>query len=297
MKKAMFIINPSSGKELAHTFKEKTIDTLTKMGYDITVKETKGEGDASNFARQACDEVYDFVTVMGGDGTINEAVNGLAEQNHRPLFAFIPLGTVNDFARALEISLNPHEAIESMLTAEPHLVDIAKADQHFFMNILAVGKVADSVSHVSVDQKTKLGAFAYFIEGAKALTSKEETEVRITYDHGTWEGKADLVLVALTNSVGGFERLAPKAEKDDGLLHVFIVKRAGVSTFLRMATAVWRGKLEEDPDVVVIKTEKTHIETTPSLHCNIDGDDNCQTPITVEVLKKHIEVLIPRKII
>ncbi len=297
MKKAMFILNPSSGKELAHTFKEKTIETLTKMGYDIIVKETQGEGDASTYARQACVEKFDFVTVMGGDGTINEAVNGLAEQDHRPLFSFIPLGTVNDFARALEISLDPHEAIEALLTSEPHFVDIAKAENHFFMNILAVGKVADSVSNVSVDQKTKLGAFAYFVEGAKALTSHEQTEVYLTHDHGTWEGKADLILVALTNSVGGFERLAPKAEKDDGLLHVFIVKRAGVSTFLRLAAAVWRGKLEEDPDVVVIKTEKTHIKTIPELRCNIDGDENCQTPITVQVLKKHLQVLIPRKII
>jgi YegS/Rv2252/BmrU family lipid kinase len=289
----MFILNPSSGKELASTFKEKTIETLESMGYEVDVKETQGEGDATKFARLACEENYDLVTAMGGDGTINEAVNGLAEQSHRPLFSFIPLGTVNDFARALGISLDPEEAIESLKTAEPHFVDIAKASDKYFMNILAIGQVAESVSLVSVEQKTKLGPLAYIIEGVKALTSKDETKVIVKHDHGTWEGDAVLVLVALTNSVGGFEKLAPKAEMDDGLLHVFVVKSAGIPAFIRMGTAVLLGKLEEDPDVVMIKTEKAHIKTDPELSCNLDGDEGCHTPIDVEVLKKHINVLIP----
>ena len=289
----MFILNPSSGKELAATFKEETIKTLVSMGYEVDVKETQGEGDASKFARLACEETYDLVTAMGGDGTINEAINGIAEQSHRPLFSFIPLGTVNDFARALGISLDPHESIESLKTAEPHLVDIGKASDQYFMNILAIGQVAESVSLVSAEQKTKLGSLAYLIEGFKALTSKDETKVFIQHDHGTWEGEAVLVLVALTKSVGGFEKLAPKAETDDGLLHVFVVKSAGLPAFMRMGTAVLLGKLEEDPDIVMIKTEKAHIKTTPELTCNLDGDEGCHTPINVQVLKKHVNVLIP----
>lgn len=289
----MFILNPSAGKELASTFKEETIKTLESMGYEVEVKETQGGGDATRFARQACEESYDLVTAMGGDGTINEAVNGIAEQSHRPMFSFIPLGTVNDFARALGISLDPHEAIESLKTAEPHYVDIAKAADKYFINILAIGQVAESVSLVSVEQKTKLGTLAYLIEGFKALTSKDETKVFVKHDSGTWEGEAILVLVALTNSVGGFEKLAPKAQMDDGLLHVFVLKSAGLPALMRMGTAVLLGKLEEDPDVVMIKTERAHIKTNPKLSCNLDGDEASQTPIDVQVLKKHVNVLIP----
>jgi diacylglycerol kinase (ATP) len=264
------------------------------MGYEVEVKETQGEGDATDFARQACLEKYDLVTAMGGDGTINEAVNGLAEQEHRPLFSFIPLGTVNDFARALGIPLDPAKAIKALNTAQPRFTDIAKAQNQYFMNILAVGQVAENVSQVSVKQKTKLGAFAYLIEGVKALTSDEETEVLVEHDHGTWKGNAVLVLVALTNSVGGFEKLAPEAQMDDGLLHVFIVKSAGLPAFMRMASALLRGKLEEDPDVLVIKTEKVRIETTPRMSCNLDGDEGCTTPISVQILKQHLEVLVPK---
>lgn len=291
----MFILNPSSGKELAEDFKEQTIETLTSMGYEVTVKETQGKEDATNFARQACEEKYDLVTAMGGDGTINEAVNGLAEQPHRPLFSFIPLGTVNDFARALGISLDPTTAIEELKTATPHFVDIAKAQDQYFMNILAIGRVAESVSHVSVEQKTKLGALAYILEGIKTLTSDEETEVIVEHDQGTWKGNAAIVLVALTNSVGGFEKLAPQAQTDDGLLHVFIVKSAGLPAFVRMASAMLRGKFEEDADVVVIKTKNVDIETSPKLSCNLDGDEGCTTPISVQILGKHLQVLVSKE--
>ena len=289
----MFILNPSSGKELAGNFKDQTIETLSSMGYEVEVKETQGGGDATNFARQACLEQYDLVTAMGGDGTINEAVNGLAEQEHRPLFSFIPLGTVNDFARALGIPLDPHKAIEALKTAQPRFTDIAKAQDKYFMNILAVGQVAENVSNVSVEQKTKLGTLAYLIEGVKALTSEDETEVSVEYDHGKWSGNAVIVLVALTNSVGGFEKLAPDAQTDDGFLHVFIVKSAGLPAFFRIASALLRGKLEEDPDVLVIKTEKVRIETKTEMTCNLDGDEGCTTPISVQILKQHIEVLVP----
>ncbi len=289
----MFILNPSSGKELAGDFKEQTIETLTSMGFEVEVKETQGEGDATDFARLACEEKYDLVTAMGGDGTINEAVNGLAEQEHRPLFSLIPLGTVNDFARALGIPLDPARAIEGLKTAQPRFTDIAKAQNQYFMNILAVGQVAESVSNVSVEQKTKLGPLAYLIEGVKALTSEDETEVVVEHDNGTWSGNAVVVLVALTNSVGGFEKLAPDAQTDDGFLHVFIVKSKGLTAFIRMASAVLRGKIEEDPDVVVIKTEKVRIETSKEMTCNLDGDEGCSTPIAVQILKKHIEVLVP----
>jgi diacylglycerol kinase family enzyme len=95
--------------------------------------------------------------------------------------------------------------------------------------------------------------------------------------------------------VGGFEKLAPNAETDDGLLHVFIVKSAGIPAFLRMASAILRGKLEEDPDVIVIKTKKARIETTPELSCNLDGDEGCTTPIDVKILERHIELLVPIK--
>ncbi|HSI66983.1 MAG TPA: diacylglycerol kinase family protein [Planococcus sp. (in: firmicutes)] len=293
MKKAMFILNPSAGKERAIEYKDQVEETLKSMGYSVTTKETQKKHDATEFATEACVQRYDFVVAMGGDGTINEAVSGLAEQEHQPLFSLIPLGTVNDFARALGISLDPPEAIEALKTGTEKRVDIAKVGDHFFMNILAIGEIAESTYEVSPEQKTKLGALAYFIEGVKAITSDTEMDFDIRYDGGSWEGEAKLVLVALTNSVGGFEKLAPEALTDDGLLHVYIVKNAALPAFIRIAGSLIRGQLEKDPDVEVIQTTKVSIKTTEPLSSNIDGDEGATTPFTIEVLPRHIRALIP----
>ncbi|MDS9146145.1 diacylglycerol kinase family protein, partial [Streptococcus pneumoniae] len=102
------------------------------------------------------------------------------------------LGTVNDFARALGISLNPEEAIEGLKTGREKRVDIGKVGDQFFMNILAIGEIAESTYEVEPEQKTKLGAFAYFVEGVKAVASDEVTTFVIEHDHGTWEGEAKL---------------------------------------------------------------------------------------------------------
>ncbi|WP_038702538.1 diacylglycerol/lipid kinase family protein [Planococcus sp. PAMC 21323] len=293
MKKAMFILNPSSGKEQASEYRGQVEETLTSMGYDVDTRETEKEKDATNFATEACEKEYDFIVAMGGDGTINEAVSGIAEQSHEPLFSLIPLGTVNDFARALGIPLDPPEAIEALKTAHEKRVDIAKVGEQYFMNILAIGDIAESTYDVDPEQKTKLGALAYFVEGIKAISSEAETHFEIEHDHGTWSGEAKLILVALTNSVGGFEKLAPEALTDDGLLHLYIVENAALPGFVRIATSVLRGKLKDDPAVEVIKTTKVSIKTNEPLSCNIDGDEGCTTPFEIHVLPRHIRAFIP----
>lgn len=293
MKKAMFIVNPSSGKEKAKDYLEQVEQTLQEMGYSVDTRETAKAEDATRFASEACEKKYDFVVAMGGDGTINETVSGLAEQEHHPLFSLIPLGTVNDFARALNISLDPPEAIEALKTGSEKWVDIAKVGEHYFMNILALGQIAESTYEVSPEQKTKLGAFAYFIEGIKAISNDTEEYFMIEHDHGTFEGEAKLVLVALTNSVGGFEKLAPEALTDDGLLHLYIIKNAALPAFIRIAGNMLAGKLDKDEAVEVIQTTKVSIRTNEPMYCNIDGDEGVATPFVIDVLPRHIRALVP----
>ncbi|WP_342526375.1 diacylglycerol kinase family protein [Chryseomicrobium sp. FSL W7-1435] len=295
MKKAVLIYNPSSGKELATEYIDRVVEVLTSMNYEIDVKETQGPKDATRFAKEACAAEVDFVVGMGGDGTINEIVNGLAEQPHRPLFSFIPLGTVNDFARALGIPLDAEEAIESLKVGKEKRADIGKIGDSYFMNIVAIGEIASKVADTSVESKTRLGPLAYLLEGTKAILQDNEVELTITHDHGEWKGNMTLVLIALTNSVGGFEKLAPEAQVDDGTLHVMVVRESGIPGFLRVGSKLLQGKLAEDDGVDYIRTQKVHIKTSQELFCNVDGDEGSCTPVDIEVLPQHLRVLVPEK--
>lgn len=292
--KAMFIYNPSSGKADAENYKETTINVLEGLGYEVIIKETEKQNDATVFAKEACAEKIEFLLAMGGDGTINEVVNGLAEQTHRPLFSFIPLGTVNDFARALGIPLEPELAIEALKMTHTKKIDIGQIGEKYFMNIVAIGEIANRVANTTAEQKTKMGSLAYLIEGAKAVISNDEIEMTITHDGGIWKGTPMLILVALTNSVGGFEKMVKSAEVNDGKLHVYIIKQAGLASIARMGAKILLGTLEEDEGVEVIRSTNVLIESENPLYCNVDGDEGDCTPLEIKVLPEHLEILIPK---
>ncbi|MBM7579500.1 diacylglycerol/lipid kinase family protein [Jeotgalibacillus terrae] len=293
MKKAMLILNPSSGKEEALDHKESVLTVLKEMDYEVTLKETEKEDDATRFAEQACQEQYDTVVSMGGDGTLNETITGLVGQDYQPSLGIVPLGTVNDFARALNISMDPEEAIQQLKTAETKRVDIGRINDKYFMNIIALGGIAEATFGVSVEQKTKLGPLAYMIEGFKTIKEKEPFAADITYDGVKWEGNALLFLMALTNSVGGFEKLAPDAEVNDGHLHCFVIKDVPLFKLISIMTALLKGELEEDENVEYFKAKEVHVNSDTDLISNVDGDEGAHVPLTVEVLSRHIPILCP----
>lgn len=290
---AVFILNPSSGKEEAESYRELCIEVLEEIGYSVTVRATEKQGDASDFARDAARAGCPLVVAMGGDGTVNEAVNGLAGEERRPDFAFIPLGTVNDFARALSIPLDPEEAIRGLPDFVGRPTDIGLAGDHYFMNILAVGSLAEGVMDVPVEEKTKFGPLAYAAHGLQKLITDDGNRFTITHDSGTWTGQASLVLAALTNSTGGFEKMNPDAKTDDGLLHLTVIKQTKLPSLLKMSAALLLGKLQEDGAVETLRTTRAKIETDEPIACNIDGDERGTTPVSIEVLRGHLNILAP----
>lgn len=295
MKQAMLIVNPSSGKEKGTEYAEHALKTMNKMGYETEIRETKGEGDAMEFAREACESKLDFIAAMGGDGTINEAINGIAEQDHRPLFGLIPLGTVNDFARALNIPLDPEEAISILEQQNTRKTDVGKINDRYFINIVAVGALAEASFSTPVEQKTKLGPLAYIIEGVKKMKEKQPFELRVQSDNVVWEGEALLMLVALTNSVGGFETIAPEAEVNDGMLHVMIIKDIALPQFLLLLPKIITGELGNSEHVEYLKVPVIEAFSTYEMIANVDGDEGDKLPIKVENLKRHIEILVPKE--
>ena len=293
MSKVMIIINPSSGKEKAEALLPMVEETLREIYEEVKVCKTKGEGDATVFAEEACQQRFDAVISMGGDGTVNETVNGLAEKEHRPYFGLVPLGTVNDFARALHIPLDAKEAIEVFKQSKVKKVDIGKINDRYFMNVLAVGAIAEATYNVSAKQKTRFGSLAYVIEGGKALMNKTPFPLTVEHDHGKWSGKAYLMVAAMTNSVGGFEKLAPEARVNDGKLHMFLIKNLSLPLVMTIIPSLFRGEIKNHEEVEYIQTAEVHISSTEELAVNIDGDEGFRLPFRAKVLHDHLRLLVP----
>jgi YegS/Rv2252/BmrU family lipid kinase len=295
MKKAMVILNPSSGKEEAEKNQLLIVQALGEMGYEAEVRTTEKEHDATMYAQTACKERFDAVISVGGDGTLNETINGLAAQEYRPALGVIPLGTVNDFARALDIPLNCQEAIEVLKQEHIRAVDIGKVNEVYFSNIVAVGGIAEAACSASIEHKTLLGPIAYLVEAVKTLVDKKTFQVRIRHDQGEWEGDSLLLLATLTNSGGGFRKMAPDAKIDDGLMRCVVVHDVPLAKFGALMLALLKGEHIEDPAVEYIHTSTLHISGAEPLISNLDGDEGPELPITIRVLQKHLNVFVPHK--
>ena len=249
------IVNPSSGGEMASSYLELMETQLRNRFEEVTVKETGKQGDAMKFAYEAAKNGHEAVFCMGGDGTVNETINGLAAAGTDVSFGFVPLGTVNDLARALGIPLDPGQAIEMFETAVLLDLDIGKVNDRYFVSNVAAGAIPEAVEEVSVEQKTKLGPLAYFIEGGKALANQPMHRFRITVDEETFTQESPLLLIALTNSIASFERFMPQAEVDDGKMRMVVFKEFSLLDSLKILPQLIMGELKNS-DTVIYRTFK-----------------------------------------
>jgi YegS/Rv2252/BmrU family lipid kinase len=296
-KTAMVIINPSSGGEKADTYREQIEKKLKTLFEEVVVKETDKQGDAEAFACFAAQNHYDAVFAMGGDGTVNEAINGLAEKKHRPLFGFIPLGTVNDLGRALHLSLDPEEAIEQLSFEHVTQLDIGKVNDRYFMNVIAVGTIPEAINDVDSEEKTKMGKMAYFVSGMKYLLKSDRYEFELLLDQQVEQVKSSLVLIGLTNSIGGFESLLPKAKVDDGFLHLVYLNDQSFLDMVKSVPELIKGVEITSANVTyrTFKQGEIALLSEGNLETNIDGDPGAELPIKVAVLPQHLTVFCGRK--
>lgn len=291
MKQALLVVNPSSGGEKAPEFQKQAKEKLESFFDQVIVKETEGAGDATRFVREAAQNGFDSVFVMGGDGTVNEGISGLANQEHRPNFGFFPLGTVNDLARALAISLDPAAAIAQFDPERKRPLDIGQVNDQYFMNVVAIGAIPQGINDVTPEEKTRFGKMAYFINGFKELVNNQSYEFDIELDETKQTVISTTLIIGLTNSIGGFETLLPNAKVDDGLLHLVYLKD---SHFLDTVSAIPQlmGGVTEESNSLGYHTftEGTISLKEGDLQINVDGDEGDHLPIHIKVLPSHISI-------
>ncbi|WP_306529933.1 diacylglycerol kinase family protein [Megasphaera sp.] len=291
----MLIINPTAGRERAKYHKENLRRQLENMFDDVELRETEKAGDATLWAKEAALIGFDAVFSMGGDGTLNETINGLAQANKPIDFGFIPLGTINDLARTLNIPLHPEVAIDMLPRCKTVKVDIAKANDRYFINTIATGIMPEAVGHVSIEQKTRLGPLAYFLTGIKAMQAHETSLFKITTPEGSSIYRSPLIVAMLTNSVGSFRNLAPQARVDDGKIWLGIFKDFNYLDLLKVIPEFLSGQPLTSELMTLKALEEVRIELVGDhpLSTNMDGDSGPAFPLDIKVLPSFLSVYVP----
>ena len=293
MKRARIIYNPTSGREAIKKNLPDVLEILENAGYETSAHATTGEGDAIEAAKLAVERRYDLVVAAGGDGTINEVVNGMAEQEYRPKLGIIPVGTTNDFARALQIPRDIVAAAEIIAKGDRIPIDIGRMNEKYFINIGGGGSLTELTYDVPSKLKTVLGQLAYYLRGIEMLPSLKATNMSIEYDGKLFEGEAMLFLVGLTNSIGGFEKLSPDSSINDGMFTLLILKKTNLADFIRIASLALRGEHINDPKVIYTKANRIKVHSDEKVLLNLDGEFGGVLPAEFVNLYRHFEVFVP----
>lgn len=297
VKKARLIYNPVSGNEQMPAQVAGILNTLEQAGYEASAYQTTVEDNsAKNEAKRVGEAGFDLVVAAGGDGTINEVVNGIAPLENRPKMAIIPAGTTNDFARALHIPRDDMQAAAKVILEGKTMgMDIGLAGDKYFMNIAGSGSLTELTYGVPSEFKSVLGYAAYVIKGAEMLPKIHAVNMHLKWDGGEYKGKLSLFLLAMTNSIGGFEQVVPDASLADGEFTLIGVKTANPVDVLRLLAMAFNGNHINDPNVIYEKTTHLSVEVldkNEEVPVNLDGELGGYLPLEFQNLKQHIEFFV-----
>jgi YegS/Rv2252/BmrU family lipid kinase len=291
------IFNPAAKGEKARRFRAE----LACITAQSVFKPTTAAGDARQLAAEAVREGHDTVVAVGGDGTLNEVLNGLGDVPGgfaRTRLGFIPLGTVNVFARELGIPLNPHGAWQIIESGHESRLDLPWAEQtkdgrttrQYFIQLAGAGLDARAIELVNWETKKKLGPLAYVLAGLRAL---RERPAAIVASAGGQKLSGELVLIGNGRLYGGNFRLFHEADMRDGLLDVCVFPRVGWRTLFRCSLPLLLSRRLPAGAVRRFQSGTLRLESGVRTPLEVDGELAGELPAVLGVEPLGLRVLVP----
>ena len=289
---AMVLRPGATGEQLDVLRSEVT--RLRAAGHTVDVRPTFEAGDGERLAREAAQSGVDLLFAAGGDGTLNEVVNGIAAMQPRPRLGVLPLGTANDFATGLGIPGDLAAAIDIALTGREVPVDLPIVNDRYFINVSTGGFGAEATEQAPAESKRMLGARAYLLTGARQFVDLRPVEgVVEAAGRVVLEGEFLLFAVGNARQTGGGSMLTPRAELDDGLLDLLVVRAVPRLDFLAMLPDLRAGTHLESPDIVYTQAASVLITTRDVLSVNADGEPIRGTRFDYRLDERPLIVMAP----
>lgn len=285
MKDVLVILNPAANSEKAL----KQHAGILRMAKGANILTTKAPGHAREMAAWAVENHYRKVVVAGGDGTINEAVNGLAGSD--VILGILPVGTMNVFATELELPEELEPAWEVALGGETRQVDLAEANGQIFVQLAGVGLDAQAVEATTWESKKTLGPLSYVLNAAH-IASRVPPVLRVETGSEVREGS--FVLVGNGRYYGGRVIVFQDASLYDGLLDVLIFKNLGYLDIARYLAGVVTGTHTDMDDVEYFHTHEIRVTSNADVPYEADGELAGRLPVSMKISQHRLMVSVPR---
>ena len=287
-RRLLIIRNPAAGQRRESDY-TRAASLLEAAGCLCAVAETTARGDATRIAREADAEKFDAVVAAGGDGTINEVVNGLVGRD-LPL-AVIPLGTSNVLAHEIGIGDSMERAAQAAIRGRRQAIALANADGQYCCLMVSTGFDSRAMTRVRPGLKKLLGEWSYHIAGIEEILGPAGALFTVEVDGEPYQAAS--VIVANGRLYGGKYLCAPDADLTKPVLRTMLLQRGGRWNMIRYGLALMRNRLHRLPDVKTIESRVVRIPAPAGIPWQSDGDLMGETPVTVTVEENAIEILIP----
>lgn len=275
--KLLLIMNPKSGVMLAPKYLSKIVERFSKAGYLTEILMTTARGDARMFAAEYGGDA-DIIVVSGGDGTLNEVIDGMLGAGHRCRLGYIPSGSTNDFANSIGLPESIFDCVDLIVQGEAENFDIGSFNGRYFSYIASFGAFTSTSYTVPQNLKNMLGHTAYILGGIRDIMSIRPIHAKITTDRGSENetvNEGDFLFGAVCNSssVAGILKL-PESEIDmnDGLMEVFLIRMPkDIIALNDIAINMLNGSLKSS-QIEFYSAKDIEVEIDPGTHWTLDGE-------------------------
>lgn len=305
-KKAMAIINPVSSNGRTGRRWPEISALLQKSDLVFDYRFTQASGDARNIARESLEEGYETLISIGGDGTLNEIVNGFflvsEEIRDRSALGIISMGTGGDFIRTAGIPKNVAEAVLKIAEGKTFLMDIAlsrfidnngQKTSRYFCNTVDIGLGGDTAARVNRSNKALGGFISFLYSVIITLILYKNKEVTIVLnDKGVITGKTAILAVTNGKYFGGGMKIAPLAELDDGLLDIVFAPDLSKLKLFSSIPSIYRGTHLAIKDLQYFRGKKITITSPEKILIEMDGETPGWTPLEVEIIPRALKIII-----
>ena len=287
------IINPAAGRGGYKKNLPEALKMLSDAGYAVSVFFTERRGHATELAAEY-GAGFEKLLVLGGDGTLAEAIAGLMSMEVRPQVGYIPIGTANDIARTVGLTKNDiQEGVRRFLRGEPKAFDTGRRDGGYFNYVAAFGAFTEVSYGTPQEFKKQLGEAAYLIGAAKSLSKLKSRHVRVEHDGGELEGEFLYGGVSNAYSVGGVVDL-PRDEIDlgDGLHELIMVKKLPSAAALASLAAKVLSHDYSSEYIVLLHTKRARFIFDEPETWSFDGEDGgAHSDISFENCPRAIQLI------
>jgi diacylglycerol kinase (ATP) len=290
----LIVYNPAAGQspDLKTTL-DRVANLWRDLGWQVQIAATTAPGDATTKAQTAAQSGYHAVIAAGGDGTVNEVMNGLVGTD--TALGVLPLGTVNIWAREMGLSMDMLKAADSLGKSELTKIDVGMAGNRYFLLMAGIGFDAAVTATVRSEEKKLLGAVAYVKQAMQIAWNFRGVRLKLRIDGKRVRGKILMVIIGNSQLYGGVVKFTAHATIDDGLLDVCVIKGRGMLSAPRRLISIFARHYNRDPQVQYYQAKQVEIrgKRRKALPVQVDGDYLGTTPMTFQVVPDRLWIMVP----